>query len=441
MKQETGTKYPRKVLLCSNLPQRDRLIDEFLATKIRAITKPCGCACYEVRVIPFLPFARENICRFKPDIVIFPEVRCEYTVNLTKHCMEWDILTIAKRTEGGAARAAWDKMEESERMTVVGSWPYDVDLEVVWSQQFADLVVKYGHIPRGKIFVAGGIPFDVYFEGLKDQLKKDKKVILFASGWGHADRSPEYNIPEAPPGSPIHKDAYDRHNKGRTKWIKMIHRVCDTFKKDWDFHLRVKTGEIPKAYQDALGDKIKLVVPCPARVNLQNTDLLIHAGSTMAIEAHLMNVPSLSYCGLINQVPSYNYPHLVPDFEKPGELIKAIKEIELGKSNINLENLERLKRDFYGEIDGKACERLANKIHDLAKDRPVAVIPDDWPPPPKESYETDGSFRLMENWICEACHHPILAFPGREMIKCPWCGISLAKGLKPKDMVKETVEK
>lgn len=414
----------KKIIIFTNLPQRDKLIDDILAGALKARG-------FEVRVEQFLPRNREHILYYKPDIAVIPEARCEYTIALAKQCMSWGITVVIRRGEGGACQGAWDKMQDTERETVIGAWPYDVDLEIVWCDKFKELMVEYGYLPEEKIFVAGGVPFDVYFKEVKPPRPKDRKVILFAPGWGHADRSPEYNIPEAPPGSPLHKAASDRHRVGRAHWLEMIKRVHEEFP-DWKKYLRVKTGEYIKPYQDVVSDEVGVLQPCPAIVALYNIDLLIHAGSTLAIEAHLSNTPALSYYGSINQVAGYDYPHVSPDFENLDGLVEAIKNAELDKSNANEESIKILEREFYGAIDGKAIDRMADKIASLEL-KPTCT-PSEWPAD-ENTYYTPGTSKNINQWMCECCHKVSFTFEQKEMIKCPWCGIALARRTSPEQVM------
>jgi len=414
----------KKIILFYSLPQRDKAIDELLANKLRRELESRGEA-GEVRVAPFLPDNRAHILYYKPDIIVIPEARCEYTVDLAEQCMKWGVRVVAKRTEGGASWGAWEKMEEAERATVIGAWPYDVDLEIVWSERFKELLAKHGYLPEEKIFAAGAFPFDPYFEYPPAERTWTKPRVLFATGWGHADRQPEYNVPEAPPDSPIHKDAYERHSKGRAKWIEMMDKFISKFGDKYDYFLRLKTGEAPLAYQQALGGRVKIILPCYTYLAIDNCDVLIHAGSTMGIEAHLRNKPALSFCGSINQVPGYDYPNVSPDYDDVDELIEAFEKLDMSKSNADLDNLKVLEREFYGKIDGKACERAAKKILDLEV-RPTC-IPEQWPES-KKTYDTPGVYKFVEGWVCEACKKQCFnTILGREMIKCPHCGISLAK--------------
>lgn len=413
----------RRVLILVNLKQRDSATDNLLATKLRERG-------FDVRVADYLPHNRQHVLFYKPNIVIGPEARCEYSVAFYKQCKEWGIYTIAKRTEGGAALKAWEVMSQDERDTVIGKWPYDVDMEIVWSEDFKKLMLEHGYLPEEKIFVAGALPFDVYFIPPFHTHPEKRKNLVFATGWGHADRNPIYNVPEAPPGSSIHEDAYRRHRQGRTAWINMMHKVIDALRPEgWDFYLRLKVGEHPAEYQDKLKDKIKIIVPCDTKTVLLNTDLLIHAGSTMAIEAHLCNIPALSFYGRLNQTEGYDFPHVSPEFENVDDLIAAIKSVELRRTNANTAAIDTLSREFYGVIDGKATERIADKIKSLALKEPN--IPDEWPAD-KPIYEFPDVVTHVEQWICETCGRPsFVTRPGLEMIKCPWCGISLAKRMPP----------
>lgn len=408
----------RRILLLTNLPQRDMATDALLATHLRN----AGC---DVRHVPFLPKPREHILYYKPDIVIGPEARCEFTVDMYRVCKEFGIQVVAKRTEGGAARKAWDVMDDAERKTVIGAWTYDVDLEIVWSKDFADLLAENGYIPRERIFAAGGLPFDVYFTGPTAPDRSHTHNILFATGWGHADRNPIYNVPEAPPDSPIHADAYKRHREGRDIWIKMMETANRKLSTVWNTYIRLKVGEHPTEYQQKLGSRAQIIMPCDTKVALQHTNLLIHAGSTMAIEAHLMGIPALSFKGLTNQTKGYNYPHVSPNFDNIDELIKAIKDTNLNKSNADTQAIATLEREFYGTIDGNAAKRAAERI--LMLEERQTKVPDAWPAE-KKDYSFPDCTKGYLGWICETCGKTTYCSDHtRDMIKCLWCGISLAR--------------
>lgn len=407
----------RKVLLLTNLPMRDAETDNILAMHLRNLG-------FEVRQHEFLPKAREHVLYYKPDIVIGPEARCEYTVDFYKRCKEWGIVTVAKRTEGGAARGAWDVMEQSEKETVIGAWPYIVDLELVWSEEFAGLMAEHGYLPPENIYACGALPMDVYFLPPKPVRPAGRRNIVLATGWGHADRNPLYNVPEAPPGSPIHADAYNRHRAGRTAWIEMMEKLRAALPND-ELIIRLKTGEYPTEYGAKLGDKVKIAHPCSTRTVLSHTDLLIHAGSTMAIEAHLMGVPALSFLGDDNQTKGYHYPHVSPNFTDADELVEAVKRIDFSVPNANVDAIKQLEKEFYGTIDGNACARAAARVMEIpARGTNIPYV---WPPEEKE-YTFPGVAKGHIAWVCESCTRMNYTLdPTLDMIKCVHCGIGLAR--------------
>jgi surface carbohydrate biosynthesis protein len=408
----------RKVLILCNLPQRDMASDQILATKLRELG-------FEVRVVPFLPRPREHILYYKPDIVVGPEARCEFTIDMYDRCMEWGVAAVAKRTEGGAARAAWDVMDQAERDTVIGSWTYNVDREIVWSMDFADLLGEHGYIPREHVDAVGAIPFDVYFQPPNREPWSKRRNIMLATGWGHADRNPQYNVPEAEPDSPIHADAYNRHREGREKWIELMSRMREELPSTYNLFVRLKVGEQPNEYQQKLGNKVQILMPCDTKVALMNTDLLIHAGSTMGIEAHLMNIPALSYMGLQNQTPGYQYPHVSPDITDPGEIIKMVQTMDWTKSNADTSAVDQLEKEFYGWIDGKACERAAAAIAQIPEKE--TNVPNVWPAE-KKDYPFPGTAKHYMGWKCETCDRITYTLDmTRDMVKCNHCGISLAR--------------
>lgn len=408
----------RKVIVFNNLPQRDAATDKILAEEL-------GKRGLDVQVTTFLPKAREWVMFGRPDIVVGPECRCEYTVDFYKRCMEFGVKAVAKRTEGGAAQEAWDAMEEAERGTVVGVWPYDVDLEIVWSEDMKQLVAMHGHIPGKKITAVGAMPMDPYFRDEQHLHPKGRKTVLVATGWGHADGDPEYNVPEAPPGSPIHADAYNRHRKGREAYIGLIRQLKKALEPEYNVILRLKVGERPDEYLQKIPG-VKILQPCDTKIALLNADYLVHAGSTMGLEAHLMQIPTFSYLGQLNQTVGYNYPCVSQEYSNTKDLIEAIKKAEPGKSNVIEENFKKLEKDFYGTIDGQACSRAADAIAALP-DTGVPNIPISWPEA-ETVYEFPGCTKQPNGWVCETCGRVTYAAAAdMRMIKCLYCGISLCR--------------
>ena len=411
-------KRPRRILLMTNLPVRDWATDAILASHLRELGA-------EVRHVNFLPVPRNHILFWKPDVVIGPEARCQFTVELYRRCMEWGVAAIARRTEGGCPRSAWNVMGDDEKATVVGAWEYNVDLEIVWSEDFANLLGENGWVKRDKIFAAGAVTFDQDFRPPMRVSQEKRRNIVFCTNWGHADRNPKYNVPEAPVGSPVHADAYNRHRQGRKDWIELIKLAREKLSPLWQFYLSLKVGEWPTEYQKELGSVVNILGPTGTKQLMLNGDLLIQSGSTLAIHAHYHNMPTLSYRGSTNQTKGYKYPHVAPNYTDPHELVAAIPKVKLDQSNANTGAVEELSRELYGVIDGKACKRAADKIMSLPE-RPVNV-PNEWPPEVKD-YPHEGVHKAVGTWLCETCGRPNYVFdPTLDMINCVHCGVGLAK--------------
>jgi hypothetical protein len=410
---------PRKVLILCNLPPRDWQVDTILAEHLSQMG-------FEVRLTNLLPRPREHIIYFKPDIVIGPEARCQFTVDLYKKCKDWGIWTVVRRCEGGTAQGAWDVMEQPEKDTVIGAWEYDVDLELVWSEKFKDLISKHGFLPVDRYQAIGGVPFDPYFRPPHVARPNTRRNILVAPGWGHADTNPKYNVPEAPPDSPIHADAFKRHRRGREAWLDMILQLHKAVTPMWNVLLSLKVGEQPTEYQQRLANRVQYIQPGQRTKDvLDNVDFLVHPGSTLGLEAHLSGLPGQSFCGMYNQTNGYAYPHVHPDTEDIATLIKRVKETPRGKSNANVDSVKELEREFYGVIDGKAMERAAILVASLPMRN--ASVPDVWPAETKE-YNFPGVSKTQTTWICEACQRPVYVIdPTATMISCVNCGISLSR--------------
>jgi len=409
----------KKALIFTNLPQRDKVVDEILAENLRALG-------FEARVSMFLPHNRMHVLGMKPNVVILPEIRCQYTVEMVETMRSWGIIVISRRCEGGCGKRAWSVMCDDEKDTAVGTWPYEVDLELVWGEEFRDIVLEKKYGTKETVKAVGAFPFDIYFyDKIAGKKKGGKKTVLFACGWPMADRGPRYCVPEAPPESSIHKIAYDKHRQGRDRWIEIIKELHALIGKEWDFLLRLKTGEIPNEYVEKLGDIVKITPPEPMILALKRTDVLVHAGSTVGAEAHYMDMPAISLLGDLVETPGYTPARISPYCKTTAELKQALESVEFGKSNANLDALEQSKTEFYGPIDGRACERSANLINEVPLKK--TSIPDEWTPQ-RVQYPFPGATPQIEQWHCDCCNHTTYVMePNQDMIKCVWCGISLIR--------------
>ncbi len=95
---------------------------------------------------------------------------------------------------------------------------------------------------------------------------------------------------------------------------------------------------------------------------------MIHAGSTMAINAHLLGIPAWQY-GDVNAKgyetwwsdPESAISKVSPCYKDVEGLIKAVQEYKSG-SNASQESLDTLEKGRYGLMDGKSIARAADVI-------------------------------------------------------------------------------
>jgi surface carbohydrate biosynthesis protein len=402
-----------KIAICTQLEYRDRLIDE----KIGELLRQKG---HTVGIGNFVWYGREFILKAKPDVVVIPEVRCEHTIDFVEAVNDMNIVTVVRRTEPGYSRTDYEKADESHIPTVMGHWPYRVDLEIVWGKEFAEIVKECPLALNKNIKAAGAFTLDYYFP--RPEKKSDGKTILFASAWDYATRDPEYCIPEMPVGDPSHIPAQKRCREGKDKWIAEIQRFTKKYP-DWRVILKTHPGEDSIEYQNIFGNKVEVIHNEFAFRVLPKADVLIHAGSTMAVEAHLMDIPAFRFCNYIED-------SLILDISPEIQEVNLSK-VKFGKSNARKSVIKKLEKTFFGKIDGKACQRTAEYIDKLEPRE--TDIPKTWPPS-KRDYTTYGVYKelkfgdgVKDIIQCSCCKKLIFAEPSVKFIKCPHCSIMLTR--------------
>lgn len=398
-----------KILICTQSEPRDGFIDG----KIKENLEKFG---HEVKVCNFVLDGRAEVVEFKPHIVVMPEARCEYSRDFNEQLRYMKIRTVVRRTEAGFMKD--DGVNKEHRNFCVGKWPYEVDLEIVWSEEFADILRNEYH--KDNVVACGGLIFDVYFPR-PERKKTNKKVVLFATIWDYADRRPYYCIPELPIGDPVQRENYYKCRQGRNKWINEIKRVAQKYP-NWEIVVKVHPAEHPTEYMKKLAGLARVINVPKAVETLVVTDLLVHAGSTMAVEAHLLGIPSIQFCDLEDTLMSKVSPHV--------ESVE-LDSIDLTKSNANVEVVAELEKRIFGKIDGKGCQRVANEINKL---EPRKVnIPDEWPDIDRE-YKTISVFTECD-WgngnvdavQCIGCKAMVFIKRHITIMKCPHCALALCR--------------
>lgn len=375
----------------------------------------------------------------KPDVCIVPVVRCEYTRDFVTRLKQWGVKVIARRSEAGVSKTQYNKLPRALQLDQIGRYEYKdlVDMELVWSQEFADILIAEGKIRPEQVRVIGGISTDIYFQndiveqmmGLRETKKEDffkqqgfdlnKKLLLFCTGFVHADLN-GYSLPEAPVGDPIHRYLQDRDIGYRKNWVWSITKLAETNK--YNIMLRLHHGECVSKYN--VPNSVVVSNEGNAADVLLNCDCLIHAGSTMAVEAHLLNKPAFNFG---NTAQDELIRDVSPAVETTENLFNALDSMAWGKSNALIESVEDLKKHFYGEIDGNAHKRVVDAVCEFNIQSSVHTIPEKWPEDELKDYSSDGVVKVKDSAIinCPACKKPFQNLTKNKRVPCPHCGLAV----------------
>lgn len=428
------------VLILSMVAQRDWIVDNMIADAVKAKG-------HDAVVRKFLRDDRTAIVVEKPDVCVIPPVRCEYSRDLAVRLKQWGVKVIARRSEAGVSRKQYDKLKRTWQLDHIGRYSYKktIDLELVWSREFADILIDEGMVRPDQVRIIGGITLDPYFKWdlaensakvftsnreewlCKRNLDPQKRTLYFVTGFVHAVR-PVYTLPEAPLGDPIHAELHQRDLRLRTMWIDAVCRFAETDR--YNVILRPHHGEDHSVYDPCRRAGAYVSVEGSAGENLYFSDLLVHAGSTMAIEAHLLKKPAFS---LGSTAQDDMIGDVSPYCDSIEELTVAIQQAVYGQSNAKIKTLKDLEKSFYGPIDGKAHQRCAEVICEFGV-QDNKKIPNAWPEDELRDYTSPGVVKIDMKFplvYCQACKKASQNMTGQISYRCPHCSIMITKIHKP----------
>lgn len=417
-----------KIAIYTLTPQRDRYIDGLLAEKLRQYG-------HEVLVRAYIYGARESICYEEPDVIVHPMVGGEYKMDTVKKCKEWGVKVIVRRGEAGQGVEQFNALDDNRRKIILGNWDYKpyVDLELVWGQEFGNILIDNGKIEASKVKACGAFAFDPYFApDCKRAKKTGKKVILFATGFSTADSMPGYCETGLPEGSDYHEELHKIHCDARDVWLDAIDVLAENFSDIWDFELKVRPGESVRVYTEKVPSSVTIHAEgAPSSEVLRGVDVLVHSGSTLAVEAHLLGIPSFNFC---NVNPDPLLSRVSPMLESYRELEFHLARVNTLQSNINEGVYNELQEHLYGKIDGKACARAAEYINNFIlfsnSEDFKTTMPTTWPKEAK--YLVKGSGIHLEQcegdtrWSCPCCRN---IFWGKKegIYNCPYCNMRIQR--------------
>lgn len=355
----------KKVLILTASPNRDEPIDLLIAKELTKL----GC---EPFVRPCLRQGRDSVLDLKPDIVVLPPIRNPYARDFAQACKDFGCAVITRHTEASCDWQDYKQMDEKTKTEILGAFRYNVDCEIVWGGNEADIlkrrtnkfpVISVGSfvtdIYKDPDIIAKYLPKEALYQ--KHSLDINKRTILILSAWGFIDNSPDLSVDP--------QIACTKDEEGRKIWLEMIAAVKtamgDTYNILVTLHPNVAV-EPYRAFLAPLG--IQINTENKAIELVKNCDVVIHAGSTTAIGAHILNKPCIQY-GDQNKKGGWEgradtWMSKISPFAKdlPG-LIEKLKTVELDKTNANPEAIIGLENGRFGLMDGRATVRAAEIIN------------------------------------------------------------------------------
>ena len=414
-----------KISIFTLTGQRDKFIDNLLADRLRKLG-------HEVIVRSYIYSARETVVYEKPDVIIHPMCGGQYKYDFVKQCKEWGIGVVVRRGEAGMGRSEFEKLDQNKKTLILGNWDYSpyVDLELVWGQEFGEILAEQGCGEAEKIKACGAFAFDPYFAPDCKRSTNHEKTILFATGFSTADCRSNYCECGLPEKSDYHKDIYRIHREARDKWLGAINKLVRWFGDGWKFELKVRPGEMEDEYRQKLPKCVKLHPQTSTSSEvLRDVDILVHSGSTLAIEAHLLGIPSFNFC---NVNPDPLLAEVSPMVDSYEQLEWYLAQTNIRHSNINENVFLKLQEHLYGKIDGRACERAAGFIHEHIKNKKIkTAIPDVWPKTIKylekdiHTVKQDGDI----SFLCPCCRNLYYKNVTEDVCiaRCPYCSMQIER--------------
>ena len=164
----------KRILILTASPQRDMIIDRQLKDELSKRG-------HEAFVRPCLREGRQSILELKPNVIIVPPIRNPYSRDFVETCKGWNIGVVTRHTEASCSWQDFNDMDaESKHRNILGMFCYQVDAEIVWGQDEAEILQRRGcNFP---VIPVGSLAVDAYFK--KEILEEFTHREVFAKKLG-----------------------------------------------------------------------------------------------------------------------------------------------------------------------------------------------------------------------------------------------------------------
>jgi hypothetical protein len=203
----------------------------------------------------------------------------------------------------------------------------------------------------------------------------------------------------------------------RLLFKEMMRKVISHYGDDFVYMVRIHAGESPEFYK-GIDDRL-MWNTLPSQHGLDDIDVLVHCGSTMAYEAHLRGIPAFNYA---NKMQDLNIAEISPCTNDANTLISMLDNVDITQSNADKQKIETLTT-FYGMEKSDPLSTIEGHIDSYSEVH--ARVPDGWVIFDTPKYLSDGVYINIKGGLCAACGNHSSVTIGVDMWRCPFCGISV----------------
>ena len=243
-----------------------------------------------------------NIYRIRPHLIVFPQVVAE--VKMVKLAKKMGCKIAVLHSEGTVSTKKAEGFYYKKDIDVGEA----VDLEMVWGPNMKKIMLENTALADKQIYIVGSPRFDIYRPPLsqllmsrkefcnKYQINLDNKIVVWTSNFVELERSKKQLEHRQTFGSADVKKAAVASRKLREMQVKAFIRMAIKYP-DVNFMIKLHPLEVKDYYSKKLSESKVSNITLFKNEDIANVvnvcDVLLHRGSTSALEAGFLDKPTI----------------------------------------------------------------------------------------------------------------------------------------------------
>jgi surface carbohydrate biosynthesis protein len=314
------------------------------------------------------------IAQWRPDILILGQVTQTENIQVGEYGRKTGAWVVVLNCEG-----TYNPQKQVRRFGKKVN--HFVDYMLAWGKQHYHDAQKFSDLPKEKVVITGTPKIDLYLPalqpfyaamtGYEKQLQPRRKTICLCTSFASADQTWEHvkkNNVYADMGEEENKRIVAGQKKLRDEFIALAKDIVKLNK--YNLIFRIHPLEDKEYYQQHLASiKSEIIFDntlVPQKL-LTQVDLLIHRTSTLATEAWMKGVATLSFDPIFNDDSEIlDFTQLNPLFHNRHKVVEFIKqELTHSSSKKYLTTAKKKYLKHWYSWDSKDPILASNKITDL----------------------------------------------------------------------------